>query len=270
MAEITQNTAVPTDNAGLRDFYAEKYRDGIADFYSFVKEAETLGLAGVADWPGLSVMEVGCGEGTLSGMIAEAGASRVLGVDFTDLAIDAAKVNIAHPALEFRACDFRQVDEKFDVIVMEGVVEHFDDPQDALRFMASNQLKRPGRIVSSSPSFLNPRGYVWMTLQLLFDVPMSLSDLHFLCPFDYQDFAAALGAELSYASVDQDWGHGARLIEDFDTRLRSALSDKGLEGDVDRLLRWLERTLDYTAPTESSGANVIYELRFEAAGTGGD
>jgi len=263
MADVNKNTAVATDNAGLRDFYADKYRDGIENFYSFVKEAETLGLFGAADWQGLSVLEVGCGEGVLSAMIAEAGAARVLGVDFTDVAIAAAKVNLDHPALEFRADDYRAVDEKFDVIVMEGVLEHMDAPFDALQFMATKQLKRPGRIISSSPSFLNPRGYVWMTLQLLFDVPMSLSDLHFLCPFDYQDYAEKLDANLTYTSVDQDWGHGARMIEDFDKRLRNALRDKGMTGDVDRLLNWLRRTTDFTAASDFSGANVIYDLKFE-------
>jgi len=268
MAKTIQNTAVDMDNAGLQDFYAEKYRDGIADFYSFVKEGETLGLASAVDWPGKSVLEIGCGEGVLSGMIADAGATRVLGVDFTEIAIDAAKVKTSHQNLDFRHCDFRDIDEKFDVIVMEGVLEHMDDPLAALTYIAKNQLKRPGRIVSSSPSFLNPRGYIWMTLQMLFDIPMSLSDLHFLCPFDYEDYAKSLGAELSYTSVDQDWGHGPRLIEDFDNRLRNALRDKGMEGDVDRLLRWLERTLDYTASTDFSGANLIYDLQFAAAGKG--
>ena len=49
MVNANQNTAVDTDNAGLQDFYADKYRNGIADFYSFVKEGETLGLANGAD-----------------------------------------------------------------------------------------------------------------------------------------------------------------------------------------------------------------------------
>ena len=52
MVDVNQNTAVETDNAGLRDFYTEKYRDGISNFYSFVKEGETLGLANGADWTG--------------------------------------------------------------------------------------------------------------------------------------------------------------------------------------------------------------------------
>jgi 2-polyprenyl-3-methyl-5-hydroxy-6-metoxy-1,4-benzoquinol methylase len=265
MVNANQNTAVDTDNAGLQDFYADKYRNGIADFYSFVKEGETLGLASGADWTGLTVLEVGCGEGLLAGMIASAGAARVLGVDFTDIAIDVAKCKSNQGNLEFRHCDYRDVKEKFDVIVMEGVLEHMDDPLAALTFMAENQLNRPGHILSSSPSFLNPRGYVWMTLQMLFDIPMSLSDLHFLCPFDYEDYAKTLGAKVAYKSVDQDWGHGARTIEDFDKRLRNALRDKGMEGDVDRLLKWLERTLDYTAPTEFSGANVIYDLEFSTS-----
>ena len=261
MVKSNQNTAVEIDNEGLQTFYDGKYREGIADFYSFVKDGETLGLAASADWTGLSVLEVGCGEGLLCNMIAESGAARVLGVDYVDVAVETAKSRWSNDALEFRACDYRDVEEKFDVIVMEGVLEHMDDPLPALTWMAEKQLKRPGRILSSSPSFLNPRGYIWMTLQMLFDIPMSLSDLHFLCPFDYQDYADKLGADITWTSVDQDWGHGPRLIEDFDKRLRNALRDKGMEGDVDRLLQWLERTLEFTAHTESSGANIIYDLK---------
>ena len=262
MTKMNRNTAVDRDNADLQAFYTEKYRDGISGFYSFVKDGETQGLANATDWTGLTVLEIGCGEGLLAGMIADAGADRVLGIDFTDIAIDVANKKESRSNLQFRTCDYQMVDEKFDVIVMEGVLEHMDDPQAALTWMATNQLKRPGRIFSSSPSFLNPRGYVWMTLQLLFEVPMSLSDLHFLCPFDYQDYADALGADLTWTSVDQDWGHGPRMIEDFDKRLRNALRDKDMEGNVDRLLQWLERTLEFAGPTDSSGANLIYELNF--------
>ena len=49
---------------------------------------------------------------------------------------------------------------------------------------AVNNLKKEGMIISASPSFMNPRGYVWMTLQLLLNVPMSLSDVHFFSPTD--------------------------------------------------------------------------------------
>ena len=145
---------------------------------------------------------------------------------------------------------------------MEGTIEHMNDPFGALKEMAERQLNRPGQIVTSSPSFLNPRGYIWMALQLLFDVPMSLSGRHFLCPFDFEEFAKKLGAQMDYLSVDQDWGHGERLIENFDRRLRNALCDRGLEADVDRFMDWLKRTIDHNAYAEFSGASVVYEFSF--------
>ena len=69
---------------------------------------------------------------------------------------------------------------------MQGVLEHLDKPFKTLRSIIIANLKKNGQFITSSPSFLNPRGYVWMTLQLLFDVPMSLTDIHFLCPFDFE------------------------------------------------------------------------------------
>ena len=53
-------------------------------------------------------------------------------------------------------------------------------------------LKPQGQLVVTCPSFLNLRGHVWMTLQLLLDVPMSLTDLHFICPFDMERWAEEL------------------------------------------------------------------------------
>lgn len=103
-----------------------------------------------------------------------------------------------------------------------------------------------------------------MALQLMQDVPMSLSDVHFLCPFDYEEFAKQLGANITYTSVDQDWGHGDRLIVDFRKRLTNAMGDKDLPANVDRLLDWLNKTIPYASHTEFSGANIIYELTFEA------
>ena len=57
-------------------------------------------------------------------------------------------------------------------------------------------VEKDGYLINLCPSFLNVRGHVWMTLQLLFDVPMSLSDLHFLCPFDFEEFCEGKGYEL--------------------------------------------------------------------------
>ena len=255
-----ENTAVQTDNEGLIPLYDRMYKDGTLRFTTSMPE--TFAILHKTDWAGKRVLEIGCGEGNLAAMIGMCGAAHVVAVDFAESGILTAKRNFHLPNVEFRCCDFRGVEGKFDIIAMEGTIEHMDDPFAALEIMASEHLERPGQIVTSSPSFLNPRGYVWMALQLLFDVPMSLSDRHFLCPFDLAAFAAKLGAEIDYVSVDQDWGHGQKLIEDFDKRLRNALRDRGLDGDVDRFIAWLEKTTDHAAYTDLSGANIVYDLRF--------
>ena len=255
-----KNTAVNTDNEGLAPFCDRMYRDGTLRFTTSTSESSAL--LHKTDWRGKTVLEIGCGEGDLAALIAAQGAERTTAVDFAQSGIDTANRRYNRPNLEYRCCDFKDVEGPFDVIVMEGTIEHMDDPFSALREMAEHRLNRPGQIITSSPSFLNPRGYIWMALQLLFDVPMSLSDRHFLCPFDFEDFADKLGARIDYLSVDQDWGHGERLIEDFDKRLRSALRDRGLDGNVDRFMTWLGRTIDRNAYTEFSGANIVYEFFF--------
>ena len=102
-----------------------------------------------------------------------------------------------------------------------------------------------------------------MTLQLLFDVPMSKSDLHFLCPFDFEEYTERLGGRLTYRTCFQDWGHGERLIIDFKKRLTNALKDAGMKGDVDRFLAWLKKTVPYRNYTDFSGANIVYTIDFE-------
>lgn len=261
-----RNTAIKTNNAGLKKKYSGVYPDGIRTFYSFETSEETDRIYASAKWAGKTVLEIGCGEGVLASRIADAGAARVIGIDFTPEAIETAK-QIKRPNLEFKCCDYRDlhVDHVFDIVVMEGVLEHVDDPLDTLNYIHTELLTRPGTIVSSSPGFLNPRGWIWMTLQCLFDIPMSLTDLHFLGPMDYQRFAEQLGSSIDYTSVDQDWGHGRRLIEDFDKRLRNALSDKGMDGDVDRLLDYIGTTLPWHTRNQFiGGATVVYTMGFSA------
>jgi hypothetical protein len=100
-----------------------------------------------------------------------------------------------------------------------------------------------------------------MTLQLLLDVPMSLTDLHFLCPFDFEEFAAKNNYNLETRSTDYDWGSGERTIVDFEKRLRNALRDADLDNSkVDRFLEWLAKAVPYHRHDEFSGATVAYKI----------
>jgi 2-polyprenyl-3-methyl-5-hydroxy-6-metoxy-1,4-benzoquinol methylase len=237
------------NNADLQSHYDSGHK------YTFDMVEEHFGILNYMDWDGLRVLEIGCGNGKLAEDISKKGGD-VLAIDYSDYELKEFK----RGNLEVRHCDYRDVVGKFDVVVMKGVLEHMDDPLHTLDYIKT--YIKPMWIVTSSPSFLNPRGYIWMALKTLLDVPMSLTDLHYICPFDMQEWAHELGCFLEYESVDQDWGHGKRLCIDFEKRLKNALRDKGLKADVPAFIEWLEKTLPYRADTHSSGATVIYKLIF--------
>lgn len=236
-------------NADLQAHYDEGHE------YTFPMMEEHFGILNAVDWmgfDGLSILEIGCGDGDLARDIVKRGGFVT--------AIDYAAADWTEQNLDIRRCDYREVEGTFDIVVMKGVLEHMDDPYETLRYIKN--VFRPEQIITSSPSFLNPRGYIWMALQKLLDVPMSLTDLHFICPFDMEEWASELGGKLNYESVDQDWGHGQRLLTDYKKRLKNALEDKGLKADVPSFIKWLEKTLDYRVDTGFSGATIIYKLTF--------
>jgi len=203
----------------------------------------------------IEVLEIGCGDGRLARDIADLGMS----VTAIDYAVKPDLTALGNPLVDFRLGDYREIDRWFDIVVMQGVLEHMDVPHETLKFIAKNF--RPNQIITSSPAFLNPRGYIWMALQLLFDAPMSLADLHFILPSQMEKWADDIGYNCEYVSVDQEWGHGDRLIEDFEQRLPKVFNDMGIEADTDKLMKWLKETLPYTNYTDHSGATIVYNLR---------
>jgi len=182
-------------------------------------------------------------------------------VDYSKEAIDNANIKFNIDNLSFVCGDYKDIKGNFDIVTMQGVLEHLDEPWKELKNIADNYLGEDGMIITSSPSFLNPRGYVWMTLQKLFDVPMSLTDLHYICPFDVEYFCEEFGYGLEYVSIHQDWGSGETMIRDFNKRLRNALSDVDIDNSgVDNLLEWLDKAKEYFQTDESTGAIVVYKV----------
>ena len=215
----------------------------------------------IDNWEGLRVLDIGCGEGNLAAMLSFKGALKIDGIDFSAEAIALAKSRLNIPNVNFFCEDYKVITEKYDVIVMNGVLEHFDSPWDDLSYIFENLCNINGKIVTTSPGFLNPRGYVWMTLQLLLDVPMSLSDLHQISPFDFVQFCNDKNLDLEIKSTDQDWGAGERTLIDFNKRLRNALRDANLNNqNVDKLLDWLKKAMPYFNTDEYSGAMIAYKL----------
>tara|TARA_Y100000034_G_scaffold12888_1_gene13538 strand:+ start:4243 stop:5019 length:777 start_codon:yes stop_codon:yes gene_type:complete len=251
------------ENKKLTKLYDKIFKEGSNNFFTFNVFEESLLLLGMLkSWQNLEILEIGCGEGKLASMMSYAGAKSIDAVDYSEEAINLCKDNIKIKNVNYIYGNYKKLEKKYDVVVMQGVLEHMDKPFEELKYILDNMLKSDGCVVTSSPSFLNPRGYVWMTLQTLFDVPMSLTDLHFLCPFDFEQFCEKNNCFLELKSGYQDWGSGDGLIKDFNKRLRNALRDADMDNTkVDKLLSWLSKSTSYFNQDEHSGAIVSYKIR---------
>jgi len=88
-----------------------------------------------------SVLDVGCGSGRISCLLAASGVDRVHGVDVAppmiDLARTLAREQGAADACEFTVGDFMEMDfpERYDGVIALGVLEYVSDPAAFLRKM---------------------------------------------------------------------------------------------------------------------------------------
>ncbi|MFC9259961.1 methyltransferase domain-containing protein [Streptomyces hydrogenans] len=107
--------------------------------------------------PGLDVLDVGCGPGTITADLAALVApSRVVGVDAAEDVLDKARATAAERGLdgvEFRVADVHALDfpdDSFDVVHAHQVLQHVGDPVQALREM--RRVCRPGGVVAARDS----------------------------------------------------------------------------------------------------------------------
>ncbi|PPR63510.1 MAG: Ubiquinone biosynthesis O-methyltransferase [Alphaproteobacteria bacterium MarineAlpha4_Bin2] len=255
-------------NKSLRSFYESAYAKGAAVSFSnwAATEADAV-VSGSIDWAGRQVLDVGCGVGRLAILVRKAGAERVVGVDYAAEAIRQATEQIDDPAIEFHCVDIFKFAPRatFDVIVSLGTIEHMDRPDQFLTHVL-RFLRPSGKLILTCPHFLNIRGFVWMTLAKLLDVPMSLSDLHFIHPWDMERWAAKSGLRIEgVSSIDGSRGNGERLLEDFSKRLPNALRDAGLETDkIEGFLQYLAEVVRFAEASgefDLHGATALYVLK---------
>ena len=63
--------------------------------------------------------------------------------------------------MQFNASD--KLPGKYDIIVLVGTLEHMDNPLQVLK-VCKKHLNKNGKIIATVPNWLNPRGYVLLTL----------------------------------------------------------------------------------------------------------
>ncbi len=248
-------------NEGLKSLYEKVYQTGKENFFTFSTEDVASEVIREIDWKGKNIIEIGCGTGDLAARIADAGASQVLAVDYTTSAIETARKKHQRPNLRFEVRSPGDIHGTYDVAVAQEVIEHTDSPQEFLKNL-KEMIVPSGQIIVTCPSFLNLRGYVWMTLQTLLQVPMSLSDKHFISPFDVEQWAKNLGLKMRWRTFRYGQAHGEQLISDFEKRLTNALKDAGLDNSrVSEFLRWLDKARIYEKDSESNGAKALYHFK---------
>jgi len=103
--------------------------------------------------PGTSLLDVGCGPGTVTvDLAARVAPGRVIGVDVAPDVVDKARAHARERGagnVEILAGDVRSLDlpaRSFDVVHAHQVLQHLRDPVDMLRTMAG--LARPGGLVA--------------------------------------------------------------------------------------------------------------------------
>ncbi len=117
--------------------------------------------------PGMRVLDIGSGFGTLAIHLAKHYGARVTGVTLSQTQIEAARARAAAEGLsdrvEFRFQDYREVTDSFDRIVSVGMMEHVGVPHYASYFgQISDRLTEDGVALihtigrSDRPSTLSP------------------------------------------------------------------------------------------------------------------
>lgn len=247
--------------------YDQVYQDGEDGFFTFDSKEEQDKILELVDFNNKSVLEIGCGTGDMAVRIADAGAKYVDAIDVSREAIKAAVNKNTRYNLKYRICDLYSLPpNQYDVVVMIGVLEHVENPAEFLDTILTRFTTLRSTIATSSPCFLNPRGYVWMALQMLFKTQMSLTDKHFIHPWWMERWSEMRGCDICMDAVDQSWAWGQRLLDDFNIRLRKALPylpDEYISDFIDFLakdLSWVKRSkygMDYFVV----GANMVYILK---------
>lgn len=159
----------------------------------------------VRRYPSPSVLDVGCGSGRVAEAVLEAGASRVVGVDFSGPMLDLARERLARfgSQVELVEGDFLEVDVEgpFDVVLALGFFDYIRDARPMARRMAE---LCSGTIVASFPRWTWTKGPI---RKLRYEVIGN-------CPiFDYTETGLReLFRDVGFATLDLERGPSGFIV----------------------------------------------------------
>jgi ubiquinone/menaquinone biosynthesis C-methylase UbiE len=204
--------------------------------------------------PGMSVLDVGCGPGTITvDLAARVAPGNVTAVEVTADALELARAEAAargRANIEFAVCDIHALDfpeNTFDVVHAHQVLQHVTDPVRALREM--RRVCKPGGVVAARDS--DYAGFAWFPAIPELDEWMSL----------YQRVARANGGEPDAGRRMLAWAHAAGFAEVTATSTTwcfATADDRAWWGGM-----WAERSLksDMARQATASGAATEDDLR---------
>jgi len=135
-----------------RPLTLERFMDDTGDHKPFLNEIVSIGHKDK------EILEVGCGNGTLSIFLSHLG-FKVLSIDNDEEVLNIARQNNASfngrvTIKEADAYNLPSGDNRFDVCFSQGLFEHFDD--DNINKLLKEQLRISSVVVFSVPTFYYP------------------------------------------------------------------------------------------------------------------
>lgn len=103
---------------------------------------------------GKVVLDIACGSGYGSKILAEAGATKVIAVDVDAGALESARKNHFHEAIEYKAGDAADIgleEKTVDTAVSFETIEHLEDSETFLKEL-SRVVKDDGLVIISTPN----------------------------------------------------------------------------------------------------------------------
>ena len=245
---------------GGKNAHFLKYRHGrtLSEEHVYTKDWLVNNYGGPSD----TILDFGCGEADFLNTM-DRFAERI-GIDFSAVALAKARERVPNAVLRLGTEDMlRDYRNTVNVVTSFGTLEHVDDPRATfLSLMVCVRWSEGGGLIISCPSFLNIRGVIWMTLTLLFEAPMSLSDRHYLTPSSFAAWLQGTNRTMTMHSLDHDVSQGDYFATDMQKRLTNALRDAGMNNsNVDRLIDWVQDNRAWFPQNELSGANMLYVIR---------